>query len=421
MSKKYFTIPTIDLSDRTDLQTVVDKEKDQYLGHVNTTMLKDGKTVYAVYPKCHAVGQIVLKRSDDGGRTWSDRLPVPESWSYSLECPTLFSMTDAEGVTRLCVFSGGYPAHRSYSEDDGRTWSEFEPFDYGGIVFLSTMVCIGPGKYLAMFHDEGRFIRGGDDSLWQVYATGKGGDRRSSVSHLDSHDGGKTWDSERKYWFIQPKSNPGEEWEKIYETRCADVFSDRHFELYQIITEDGGKTWSQPRMIVNHPTARLCEPCIIPSPDGKQLVVLMRENSRKMNSMMIISNDFGETWSEPVEVPAALTGDRHTACYLPDGRLFITFRDMAYSSNTRGDWIAWVGTYDDLINGREGQYHVLLKRNTSLYDCAYPGLELLPDGKILTVTYGHWDEGECPYIIACHLDPAELDALYRQQTGQSVN
>ena len=44
---------------------------------------------------------------------------------------------------------------------------------------------------------------------------------------------------------------------------------------------------------------------------------------------MTHSGDEGTTWSKPVEVPGALTGDRHQAAYAPDGRLFISFRDMA--------------------------------------------------------------------------------------------
>lgn len=412
MSNGYFGIPTIDISERTDLQTVVDREKGQYLGHVTTAMLEDQKTVYAAYPKCHAVGQIVLKRSDDGGKTWSDRLPVPSSWTHSLECPTIYRMCDAQGKSRLVLFSGGYPANRSYSEDNGLTWTEFQPFDFGGILFLSTMVNIGPGKYLALFHDEGQFIHGGNDVRWQVFATGEGKNRRSSVSYLESPDGGRTWNEERKYWFVQPTRKPGEEWTLDYETFSSRVFDDNHFELYQIMTEDGGLTWTQPRVIANHPVGRLCEPCIIPSPDGKQLAVLLRENSRQLNSMMILSNDCGETWSEPVELPNSLTGDRHTMKYLSDGRLFITFRDMAKDSCTKGDWVAWVGTFDDIVNGKDGQYRVLIKRNPDSWDCAYPGLELLADGSLLTVTYGHWDKGEEPYIVAVHIDPKELDDKY---------
>ena len=42
----------------------------------------------------------------------------------------------------------------------------------------------------------------------------------------------------------------------------------------------------------------------------------MRENARKMNSMVIYSTDQGQTWTEPVEMQGALTGDRHCARYL---------------------------------------------------------------------------------------------------------
>ena len=62
----------------------------------------------------------------------------------------------------------------------------------------------------------------------------------------------------------------------------------------------------------------------------------------------------------------------------------------------KGDWVAWVGKYDDIIGARQGQYRVRLMHNTKGADCAYPGVELLPDGTIVTTTYGHWTEGEQP-------------------------
>ena len=78
-----FTIPTIELDDRKDLQTIVDQEHGVYLGHPSTVLLEDGKTILIVYPKGHGKGEIVYKRSKDGGKTWSDRLPVPHNWSTS--------------------------------------------------------------------------------------------------------------------------------------------------------------------------------------------------------------------------------------------------------------------------------------------------------------------------------------------------
>ena len=57
----------IDLSADTARQVVVDREEGQYLGHVTTVLLEDGKTIIAVYPKGHGKGAIVMKRSTDGG------------------------------------------------------------------------------------------------------------------------------------------------------------------------------------------------------------------------------------------------------------------------------------------------------------------------------------------------------------------
>ena len=48
--------------------------------------------------------------------------------------------------------------------------------------------------------------------------------------------------------------------------------------------------------------------------------------------------------------------------------------------------------------------------NTKGADCTYPGVELLPDGTIVTTTYGHWTEGEQPYIVSVRLKLSELDA-----------
>lgn len=42
-------------------------------------------------------------------------------------------------------------------------------------------------------------------------------------------------------------------------------------------------------------------------------------------------------------------------------------------------------------------------------DCAYPGVELLTDGTIVTTTYGHFTPDEAPYIVSVRVTPEELD------------
>lgn len=349
-----YTIPLLDLAEDTQRQVVVDREPGQYLGHPTTFLHEDGSTMLAVYPKGHGKGQIVYKRSEDGGMSWSERLPVPESWATSQEVPTLYRTEDADGVKRLIMFSGLAPIRMAVSEDDGLQWSELEAIgDYGGIVAMASCAQAGePGRYLAWFHDDGRFI--GD-----AYRPKGGG----------------------------------------------------QFHLYQVESTDGGLTWGAPRSIVSHRLAHLCEPGFVRSPDGSRLALLLRENSRVFNSFVIFSDDDGRSWGEPIQLPAALTGDRHTAKYAQDGRLVVTFRDTTRDSPTQGDWVVWVGTWLDIIRGTEGQYRVRLMDNKHRWDCAYPGLEVLPDGSFVATTYGHWTEGEEPWIASVRFTLAELDAL----------
>jgi hypothetical protein len=364
-----YTIPIVDISGEKERQVIVDREAGQYLGHPTTVLLEDNKTMLCVYPKGHGRGAIVYKRSNDAGLTWSERLPTPRNWETSLEVPTLHRVVDAAGKKRIIMFSGLYPIRMAVTEDDGATWSELKPIgDFGGVVTMSTVINLKtPGHYLAFFHDDGRFIRGGDEEKYRVkspHAT----DFTSSAA--------KPW----RFW------------------------------VYTSLSKDGGLTWSVPVPIAMLPDANLCEPGVLRSPDGKQIAVLLRENSRKYNSFVIFSDDEGLTWTEPGELPAALTGDRHVARYAPDGRLFISFRDTTHISPTKGDWIAWVGKYEDIVNGTEGQYRVRIMDNTKGVDCTYPGVELLPDGTFVTTTYGHWTEGEPAYVVSVRFKLEELDA-----------
>jgi hypothetical protein len=350
-----YGIPVVDLDADTARQSVVDREAGQYLGHPTTVLLEDGQTILTVYPKGHGRGAIVMKRSADGGRTWSQRLPVPESWATSLEVPTIHRVVDSQGKKRLIVWSGLYPARLAVSEDDGQSWSELKPAgDWGGIVVMGSVVELRdqPGSYLALFHDDGRFL---------------------------TKAGKKT----------------------------------AEFQLLQTNSTDGGLTWSAPQVIQRSSEVHLCEPGAVRSPDGKEIAVLLRENRRVKNSYVIFSRDEGRTWTQPRELPGSLTGDRHVAKYALDGRLLVSFRDTTHESPTKGDWVAWVGTYDDIAHGREGQYRIRLKDNTKGADCAYPGVEVLPDGTFVLTTYGHWQQDEPPFILSVRLKLAETDALAR--------
>lgn len=345
-----YSIPTIDLDGQSHRHVIVDRQRGQYLGHPTTVLLENNLTMICVYPKGHGRGPIVMKRSEDAGLTWSQRLPVPANWQTSKETPTIHRVFDRDGKKRLILFSGLYPIRMSVSEDDGASWSPLVKIgDFGGIVAMGCVEELRGGRYMALFHDDGRFIDGRNKT-------------------------------------------------------------DR-FLVYKTLSDDGGLTWSPPSIIATHDQAHLCEPGLIRSPDGRQIAVLLRENSRTLNSFVIFSTDEGETWTQPRELPGALTGDRHTGKYAQDGRLFISFRDKTHVSPTQGDWVGWVGTYDDIVHGKEGQYRVRLKDNHKSADCAYPGVEILPDGTFVATTYGHWERGEEPFILSVRFKLSELDQM----------
>ena len=340
---KHYTIPVVDLSHETHRQVVVERIPGQYLGHPTTVLLRDNKTILVTYPLGHGGPAAVLKKSTDGGLTWSDRLPVPDNWATAKNCPCLHRLTGPDGIERLFVFEGNGAMRQATSLDNGRTWTPFKPNGLHCVVAPITIVPISGHRHLQLVH------RGHSDK------------DRSPLA------------------------------------------------VWQSISSDGGLTWGPQRKVAEFYGADVCEPAIIRSPDGKQLAAVMRENQRRYNSFLITSDDEGETWTKPVELPAALTGDRHMPRYAHDGRLVMTFRDTSYAGPTRGQFVAWVGTYDDLVDLREGQYRVCLLRSPRKYDLGYPGLELLPDGTFVTTTYAVLAPGEKNSVVSVRFKLSEID------------
>lgn len=323
--------------------------------------------------------RVIVDRSDGGYRGHTDTVLV-------------------EGSTILAVYALGHGGATALqrSDDGGKTWSGrlSVPADWAETSDVPTIhKTIGPDGVTRLI-------------VMQTFGPrGISNEQRQAISE----DGGRTWTPFKPNGLRSPVSP--NTMVRLSDGSYLTVFQlDGRIE--QSISTDGGLTWKPQTTIAVYPGARLTEPAVVASPDGKQLAVLIRENTRRFNSMLIVSHDEGKTWTRPVELPAALTGDRHKPVHTPDGRLVVVFRDMAEESPTYGDFVAWVGTFDDLINLREGMYRVRLLENPGPpRDTGYAGLEVLEDGTLVATTYVPLAAGERPSIVSVRFHLDELDRL----------
>jgi hypothetical protein len=350
-------LPVVDLSGDEARRVVIAQGSDKiYQGHPTTLLLPDGKTIFAVWTLGHGGSSGPMARSEDGGKTWTrldDQLPAGFKTHHN--CPSIYRLLDPQGKARLWVFSAWRGARTGpdampsiMSEDEGKTWKEMPPL----------------GEKFKCVMTFSSIVRLKDGSYLGLYHRGPGGADKAPLGVL------------------------------------------------QTSTKDGGFTWSEPRTVAKVEGKNPCEPFGFRSPDGSELCALLRENTHKGRSLMIFSRDEGATWSVPQDTPWGLTGDRHMGVFTKDGRWVIAFRDQALGSPTKGHFVAWVGTYEDIKQGKPGQYRIKLLHSYAGGDCGYPGMELLPDGTIVATTYIKYRPGtEKQSDVSTRFTLAETDKL----------
>lgn len=358
-------LPVVDISGETARQVVIaEGTKDRYEGHPTTLLAEDGKTMFCVWTTGHGGPCGPMARSDDGAKTWmrvDDLLPSVYTRTHK-NCPVLQKIKGPDGKMRYFIFSAkakdGTGLGIMMSEDLGKTWSELacQPQLSSGMPPTGVME-----------------LANGDIALF--------GQRFKALD--------------------QAKDRPTDDQA-----------------VWMAISKDGGRTYGEMRNVMESEKCNLCEPCCLRSPDGRSLLLIARENRHKGRSKMSFSHDEGLTWSNPVDTPWALTGDRHEGVLLPDGRYVIAFRDQAIGSVTKGQFVAWVGTFDDLANGRSGQCRIHLLRHYprpkfpgGFGDTGYPGVELLANGEIVCTTYVRYCADDRQNSVVCtRFRMAEIDA-----------
>lgn len=352
-------IPLVDLSEKKDRHVIIAAGTEEiYQGHPTTLLMPDRKTIFAVWCINHGGAAGPMAKSVDGGLTWA-RLDdtLPPGYSTHQNCPSIYRLVDSDGKARIWVWSAALGKRG------------------------------GPGMPSIMSEDDGETWKEMPPLGFPCVMT------FSSIIQLK--DG--------RYLGLYHKGPEGADKSPLG--------------VFQTITADGGFTWSEPTLVAAVEEKNPCEPFVFRAPDGDELCCLLRENTHKGRSLMMFSQDEGESWSTPVDTPWGLSGDRHIGVQLEDGRWVFAFRDMAPESPTRGHFVAWVGSYEDIKSGQGGDYRIKLLHSHAerVSDCGYPGVELLPDGTLVITTYVKYAPGpEKHSVVSTRFKIAETDAMVKR-------
>jgi len=274
---------------------------------------------------------LLLRRSTDGGRTWSANMQLLRDEGAST-CGNTTVLVDRQigRIHLLSTMNGEYVFH-NYSDDDGVTWSDFhditEVFEAFNPRFPWTRFATGSGLGIELDRGKykGRFVM----TLW---FTKDEKQFRSAVIYSD--DRGKTW-------------QPGGLTDEAFNTNECTVFERADGTLvlnmrgggshpkqgrkpYRITatSTDGGLTWSKARYDQN----LICPECLACTSryswpeQGRSRVLFANPASEKgrVNMTVKLSYDEGRTWPVAKQVFA---GPSAYSCLarLPDGDIGLLF------------------------------------------------------------------------------------------------
>lgn len=351
----------------TDVHKETEDTSNQYFGQPDMVRTSTGRLITA-FPQGHGKGPLIMKVSDDNGTTWTQKTDIPKSWAGSQETPTMYVLKLDGGKERIMLITAcpgwgtdsdgnRYGWNTSYSDDNGETWTEYKHWYSQRPDGANNDVIVGMASLVQLKDEQGNDIQ---------------------------------------------------KWMGVYHT-----YGYVNYRTYLTFDENGNEQWSEPEAYLSEyrdieSRYQMCEIGMFRSPDGKRIVGLARSQSHNNPATLIYSDDEGKTWSEPMDLPGSLAGERHKATYDPvSGRLVITFREIKYDLNgnnqfdgnadwTCGEWVAWVGTYDQLMNQEDGEYMIVLAEdwanNAKSGDTGYAGVVVLEDGTFIMDSYGHWDK-----------------------------
>lgn len=281
-------------------------------------------------------GRIVTVRSTDGGKTWGDRLVVHEEANTDVRDASIGCLSD--GTLILTDFVNGY-------------------YD-------------GAGRYVGRPADD---YTGQPEGIYVARST----------------DHGKHWE-----WLGDGPLDPAPySWigttERVLELPNGDLLMATYFvergeppvrrgcALYK--STDRGVTWSHVSVMADIPGVFLNEPALIRTVTGRLIGMLRRESGPTY--YQVLSDDDGETWTEPVSSEIPARANPASLVSLPDGAVLCIYGSR---HDVRGMYV--VASYD---NGEswDMEHRKVIRDDFPNWDIGYPSSVLLPDGRVLAVYY----------------------------------
>ena len=249
----------------------------------------------------HGDVDLVMKRSTDGGRTWSaQRIVYEEGGDAKITIGNPCPVQDASTGTIWLPFCRDNKAVLiTSSTDDGQTWSAPRNISASVVPADWVWVATGPGIGIQLARGErkGRLVIPSDQRLKLP-----DGSQRWSSHVMFSDDAGKTWQ------ISKPIETGGNECQVIERKDSSLLVSTRMQGEFQGLrgiatSADGGATWSAIGLEKQLPCPK-CQGSMIRYDDGKLLFsnpnpgapVDGKPKGARVNLTVRMSSDDGTTW-----------------------------------------------------------------------------------------------------------------------------
>lgn len=277
----------------------------------------------------HGDLDLLVKRSEDGGQTWSEQLFIygePGEVTIGNPCPVMDQDT---GTIWMSLCRENVDVLMTHSTDDGKTWAE--PVDINAQVTKPEWgwYATGPGVGIQLKSEQykGRLVMPCDHREDSTYGNG--------AHAIYSDDHGATWQLSE---VIKPGANESQVVELADGSLLMNIRMQTYSKGYRAISvsKDGGHTWSE----LEHDTHLQCSKC---------QASLVGEGDR-----LVFSNPLAPTPPEQ-----AKPGERFHPGVSRGDRLNMTARLSEDGGKT---WVA----------------QTLLHEGPAAYSC----LALLPDGDV---------------------------------------